>query len=159
MSTEWLKNFCGLKCSDFEMLKVPNPKLEYTIHVTAKTVECATFFGSVIVGPLFHVINGKGTMRSSVVEFGTYGAMGGLIAGPILSAIKINQMSNIDLFDRCYRLRFSSRQLNIDRLSLLGGALGSALSGAYGFVLGVDLALLGNFLITGTTPISDSSYP
>lgn len=47
MSTYWLKNFCGIRQSDFELLKVPNAGAEFCIHVSLKTMQAFFYILSV----------------------------------------------------------------------------------------------------------------
>ncbi|CAJ0567087.1 unnamed protein product, partial [Mesorhabditis spiculigera] len=45
MSSYWFKNFCGLPVTDFELLKVPHPGAEFSIHVTLRSIQTGALLG------------------------------------------------------------------------------------------------------------------
>uniref|UniRef100_A0A915J5W0 Uncharacterized protein n=1 Tax=Romanomermis culicivorax TaxID=13658 RepID=A0A915J5W0_ROMCU len=148
-----------MKCSDFEMLRVPNPEAELTIQVALKTAQIGTLIGSLIVAPMNHILNDsafgkKDALQYSITKFGICGGLTGLLVGPIISSLWQQNWNDIEKFDRCYRLRFNRRKLNADRCAVLGATLGGIIDGGHGLVLGVDLSLLANLLFAGYSPFS-----
>ncbi|VDK66231.1 unnamed protein product [Anisakis simplex] len=148
MGSVWLKNFFGLKQTQFELLQVPNPKTEHCIHVTLRCAQAGTVLGS-LLGPLVVFLNSSQTRKSSSAEMrdaftsgGINGALIGTLVGTVMSAVTINNMNSVQLYDKCYRARYDTDQLTFDRTCVLGAALGSLSSGSFGLVVGVDLALL-----------------
>lgn len=146
MGTVWLKNFLGLKQSDFELLKMPNPRLEYGLQITLRTTEIGTLIGS-FVGPLLTFLWNErrpsdADIKQSFTQGGLTGAIIGCIAGSLYTFYKLGQMNQLQLYDRCYRHRFDTSELNIDRACFLGATLGSVGCGAYGYAVGVDAAFL-----------------
>ena len=109
MSTTWLKNLIGVKQSEFELLRVPNPRLEYCLQVTLRTTEVGTVVGS-LIGPLLAFItetekpNGA-NMKEAFKQGGIYGALFGLAIGPLISFYSLKQISRLRLYDKCYRHR------------------------------------------------------
>jgi hypothetical protein len=145
MSKQWAKNFVGLHMTDFEMLLVKNPQLELTIHITFKTVQLGTFLGSCVIAPIVQSLSGPRTQlafKSRMYEYGAYGSLLGLAVGPIWTMIFCHSKNQVQIYDRCYRLRFNRRQLNIDRFTAAGAAVGLAASGIPGIVFGIDAGLL-----------------
>ena len=108
MSAPWLKNFLGLKQSDFEMLRVPNPRLEYSVQVTIRTTEVGTLIGSVM-GPLLTFIWNRrpsdAQIKESFTQGGLTGALVGCLVGVIYSSYKSGHLYDFQLYDRCYRRR------------------------------------------------------
>lgn len=103
MSVPWAKNFFGVRQSDFELLQVPNPKLELGLHITIKTVQTGTLLGSLFVGPLVQAFNGprdSHSMRRAVINGGWIGAGVGLVAGPIFAVARISNLKTIGVYDR-----------------------------------------------------------
>lgn len=146
-----------MHCSDYELLTVPRPKLEFGIHVTFKTVQLGTVAGSLLVGPLLHILrqgasnhSGRQSLSDAAVQGGLYGAGLGLLAGPLLSIGYYNTtLSKIANYDQCYRLRYNMPQLTVDRISLAAALIGGGLAGAPGFVAGVDVGVLCAVLLNG----------
>ncbi|CAJ0604050.1 unnamed protein product [Cylicocyclus nassatus] len=136
MSTYWLKNFVGLKQSDFELLKVPNPSTEFCIHVTLRSVQTGALLGSVL-GPLSAAIFDSKNANSKMltekfISGGTNGALIGAAMGPILTYLALRDLSTVRLYDRCYRLRFDKQALWQDRTCFLSAAVGYLTSGSLG---------------------------
>lgn len=145
MSKQWAKNFVGLHCTDFEMLQVKNPQLELTIHITFKTVQLGTFFGSCVVAPIVQSIAGPRTeaaFKARMFEYGAFGSLVGLAAGPIWTMMFCQSKNTVQIYDRCYRLRFNRNQLNIDRFTAAGALIGLAATGVPGIVLGIDAGMM-----------------
>ncbi|KAL1229360.1 hypothetical protein T4B_2677 [Trichinella pseudospiralis] len=149
MSLTFLKNFLGIHCTDFEMLQVPNPRIELIIHVTLKAIEAGVFIGSLLY-PLDDAFKNDSSnwadIQRSFVRGGIAGGSVGLVLGPIIGFIRASRLSDAEVFDRSYRLRFNTFQLNLDRAFLLGSAFGSQINGPTGAVVGADLALLSGLL-------------
>ncbi|KAL1242783.1 Pentafunctional AROM polypeptide [Trichinella spiralis] len=149
MSLTFFKNFLGIHCTDFEMLQVPNPKIELIIHVTMKAIEAGVLIGSLLF-PLDDAFKNDGgnwaEIQRSFVRGGIAGGAAGLLFGPILGFIRASRLSDAEVFDRSYRLRFNTFQLNLDRAFLLASAFGSQINGPTGAVVGADLALLTGLL-------------
>uniref|UniRef100_A0A1I7UIW4 MFS domain-containing protein n=2 Tax=Caenorhabditis tropicalis TaxID=1561998 RepID=A0A1I7UIW4_9PELO len=146
MSATWFKNFVGLRPNDFEMLQVPNPKLEFGIHVTIRSVQTGALIGS-LLGPSLYLLNNQANSNrqgciNSFVSGGSNGAALGAIMGPILTYISVRDMNTISLYDKCYRLRFNEDYLRQDRAAVLSAAVGLLSSGSTGLVVGLDLSLL-----------------
>ncbi|KRX21763.1 hypothetical protein T07_5325 [Trichinella nelsoni] len=149
MSLTFFKNFLGIHCTDFEMLQVPNPKIELIIHVTMKAIEAGVLIGSLLF-PLDDAFKNDGgnwaEIQRSFVRGGIAGGAAGLLFGPILGFIRASRLSDAEVFDRSYRLRFNTFQLNLDRAFLLASAFGFQINGPTGAVVGADLALLTGLL-------------
>ncbi|VDP00053.1 unnamed protein product [Soboliphyme baturini] len=141
MSVPFLKNFLGIRCTDYELLRVPYPRLELTVHVTFKTVEAGTLIGSLIFGPVKALVDGESPLQTALI-YGAKGALVGLAIGPVLSAIRLMKLNKVQVYDRCYRLRFNRSMLNLDRAALFGAVVGVGVGGPAGFVIGVDLAMI-----------------
>lgn len=124
------------------MLKIPNSSVELGIHVTFKTVQAGTLIGTV-VGGIVGVLRKPG-LTSGAIRGGKIGLLVGLVAGPSMTALKIqkSQLNEIQLYDRCYRLRMNVRQLNIDRFTMIGAGLGLGFGGPAGMILGIDAGIL-----------------
>ncbi|KAF1768451.1 hypothetical protein GCK72_000263 [Caenorhabditis remanei] len=154
MSTNWFKNFAGLRQSEFEMLQVPNPKLEFGIHVTIRSMQTGALIGS-ILGPISLLclkrrITSRATFFSdSFVSGGQNGAVLGAIMGPVLTYLSVREMNTIQLYDKCYRLRFNQDALREDRTAVFSAAVGLLSSGSTGLVVGLDLSLLISKLMSG----------
>ncbi|VDP53666.1 unnamed protein product [Heligmosomoides polygyrus] len=88
-----------------------------------------------ILGPLTAVMN-------SFVNGGTTGALVGAVMGPALTYLSLRDMNTVQLYDKCYRLRFDKHQLWQDRSCVVSAALGYLSGGSLGFVVGLDLAVL-----------------
>ncbi|KHN77997.1 hypothetical protein Tcan_18608 [Toxocara canis] len=150
MSTVWLKNFLGIRLTEFELLRVPRPSAEFGIHVTMRCVQTGTVLGSLLCPLALLVRNGKRTvsggdnasLKRAFTEGGVTGALIGAVLGPVVTYLSLRNMSSVQLYDRCYRLRFDAQQLSLDRTCVLGASIGYLSSGSFGFVIGVDLALL-----------------
>ncbi|KIH51144.1 hypothetical protein ANCDUO_18772 [Ancylostoma duodenale] len=146
MSIYWFKNFVGMRQSDFEMLRVPNPSTEFCIHVTMRSVQTGALLGSVL-GPLSAMffeakhMNSK-KLTEKFVNGGTSGAMIGALMGPVLTYLALRDMNTVKLYDKCYRLRFDKQQLWQDRTCIVSAAIGYLSSGSLGFVVGLDLAVI-----------------
>ncbi|CAD6191984.1 unnamed protein product [Caenorhabditis auriculariae] len=146
MSTTWLKNFVGIKQTDFELLAVKNPGAEFCIHVTLRSMQTGAILGS-ILGPLstfvFRDQRGKSkNLLDSFVSGGQQGALLGAAIGPVLTYLSLRDMNSIQLYDKCYRLRFDKQKLWQDRSCLVSAAVGYLSSGSLGLVIGLDLSLL-----------------
>ncbi|PIO65540.1 hypothetical protein TELCIR_12783, partial [Teladorsagia circumcincta] len=105
------KNFVGIRQSEFELLRVPAPSTEFCIHVTMRSVQTGALLGS-ILGPLTAMMfEGKNMnakrLGDSFVNGGTTGAMIGALMGPALTYISLRDMNTLQLYDKCYRLRFA----------------------------------------------------
>ncbi|XGW26118.1 hypothetical protein V3C99_007046, partial [Haemonchus contortus] len=146
MSVYWFKNFVGIRQSEFELLKVPNPTAEFCIHVTMRSIQTGALLGS-ILGPLTAMMfEGKKMnskyIRDTFVGGGTTGAMIGALMGPALTYLSLRDMNTLQLYDKCYRLRFDKQQLWQDRSCVVSAAIGYLANGSMGFVIGLDLAVL-----------------
>ncbi|KAK6060873.1 hypothetical protein COOONC_01466 [Cooperia oncophora] len=142
MSTYWLKNFLGVRQSDFELLRIPAPTAEFCIHVTLRSIQTGALLGSVL-GPLSAVMFERKAanaenLSASFVNGGTTGAMIGALMGPAITYLSLRDMNTVQLYDKCYRLRYVSGNLK-HRIS---AALGYLTNGSMGFVVGLDLAVL-----------------
>lgn len=122
MSTAWLKNFVGLKQSDYEMLKVPRPRVEYGIHMTVRAMQAGALVGS-IFGPLMVIYRGGklverngdiSNLKDAVADGGSCGAIIGAMLGPVLTYFALRNMNSIRVYDHCYRLRFSFSLSNFE---------------------------------------------
>jgi len=157
MGTVWLKNVLGVRQTDYELLQVPRPKTEFTLHVTLRCVQTGVLMGSA-VGPLVvwlreqdrkgHRVGGM-QLREGAVIGGLCGAAIGAAIGPGLAFSRIQSMSTPALYNKVYQLRFSSSQLMVDRASLIGGAIGWIANGAMGLVVGVDVSVIGAAMLGG----------
>ncbi|CAI4222042.1 unnamed protein product [Auanema sp. JU1783] len=146
MSTYWLKNFIGLRQSEFELLKVPNPGAEFCIHVAFRSIQTGAVLGS-IFGPLSaklfsNKIETSKTLTKSFVDGGINGAIAGALLAVPLTYISLCNMNSVQLYDKCYRARFDRTQLMQDRTSFVFATLGYLSSGNVGFVVGLDLSML-----------------
>ncbi|CAI5438699.1 unnamed protein product [Caenorhabditis angaria] len=146
MSSYWFKNFVGLRQNDFELLQVPNPGAEFCIHVTLRSMQTGAILGS-ILGPLSAIVfkdqRAKSrTLVDSFVSGGVNGALIGTAIGPVLTYLSLRNMNSIQLYDKCYRLRFDQQALWQDRTAVISAAVGYLSSGSMGLVVGLDLALL-----------------
>ncbi|CAL2030456.1 hypothetical protein CAEBREN_19569 [Caenorhabditis brenneri] len=153
MSTAWLKNFAGFRQSEWEMLQVPNPKLEFGIHVTIRSVQTGALIGS-ILGPVCMFLsqqkaNTKENYINSFVSGGQNGAVLGAVMGPVLTYLSVREMNTVSLYDKCYRLRFNQDALREDRTAVFSAAVGLLSSGATGLVVGLDLSLVLSKLMNG----------
>ncbi|ULU11434.1 hypothetical protein L3Y34_015109 [Caenorhabditis briggsae] len=152
MSANWFKNFAGVRQSEFEMLQVPNPKLEFGIHVTIRSMQTGALIGS-ILGPISLLVsqkaNNKQNYIDSFVSGGQNGAVLGAIMGPVLTYLSVREMNTISLYDKCYRLRFNQDALRQDRTAVFSAAVGLLSSGSTGLVVGLDLSLLISKLMSG----------
>ncbi|CAJ0567177.1 unnamed protein product, partial [Mesorhabditis spiculigera] len=148
MSSYWFKNFCGLPVTDFELLKVPHPGAEFSIHVTLRSIQTGALLGS-ILGPLSTALFANTdrrfdlrTVKSQFVSGGMQGALIGAVLGPCITWYSIRNMSTVALYDKCYKLRFDNQQLWLDRTTVISGAVGALSNGSLGFIVGLDLALV-----------------
>ncbi|CCD69829.1 Chloride channel protein CLC-d [Caenorhabditis elegans] len=152
MSTNWFKNFAGFKQTEFEMLQVPNPEVEFGIHVTIRSMQAGALIGS-ILGPLTVLLSrqefNKQKYRDSFVSGGKNGALLGVVIGPALAYFSMRDMSTISLFDKVYRLRFNKDALREDRAAVFSAAVGVISSGSAGLVVGLDLSMLITRLMRG----------
>ncbi|ETN80572.1 hypothetical protein RB195_003715 [Necator americanus] len=151
MSIYWLKNFVGIRQSDFELLRVPTPRTEFCIHVTMRSIQTGALLGSVLA-PLAAVCFDNKDMSSKkltekFVNGGTNGAVIGAVMGPFLTYLALRDMSSVRLYDKCYRLRFDKQQLWQHRACVVSAALGYLNNGSLGFVVGLDLALLASNIL------------
>uniref|UniRef100_A0A915CI14 Uncharacterized protein n=1 Tax=Parascaris univalens TaxID=6257 RepID=A0A915CI14_PARUN len=149
-STYWLKNFLGFRQTEFELLKMPRPGAEFCIHVTIRCVQTGTVLGC-LLSPLAFLIRDRkrrisgedaASLKRTFAEGGVSGALIGAALGPIVAYLSMRNMSSLQLYDRCYRLRFDAKQLSLDRTCVIGAGIGYLSCGSLGFVVGVDLALL-----------------
>lgn len=100
---QWFKNLAGLSQSDLELMMVPNPMTELTIHVTFKSVQMGTLLGT-IIGPITHLIRHQGIDQdkaiSSAANGGLYGAGCGFLMGPILTYLATKNLNDVQIYDR-----------------------------------------------------------
>uniref|UniRef100_A0A1I7XKI5 SMC hinge domain-containing protein n=1 Tax=Heterorhabditis bacteriophora TaxID=37862 RepID=A0A1I7XKI5_HETBA len=80
------------------------------------------------------------TLRETFISYGTAGAAAGAMLGPVLTYFTLRNMNTIQLYDRCYRLRFDRSRLWQDRTCVISAAVGYLSSGSLGFVVALDLA-------------------
>ncbi|PAV62335.1 hypothetical protein WR25_16728 [Diploscapter pachys] len=143
MSTPWLKNFCGFRTTDFEMMQMPHPNIEFGIHVTIRSTQIGAIVGSLVGPASAFLLQGKTDHKSltnAFVDGGLRGAFWGVVFGPIWTFLQVRNMNNIQLYDKCYRMRFNKSQLFHDRACILSGTVGALTNGQLGFVVGLDLA-------------------
>ena len=96
-------------------------------------------------------------MKHWIDKCGRYGTITGLVAGPFLTYSMIRGMSNTNVYDFCYRIRYNKRQLRVDRMSLVGAAAGAVAasylgdSGTLGALVGMNsgmaFAMILNYVI------------
>uniref|UniRef100_A0A8R1HHL1 Uncharacterized protein n=1 Tax=Caenorhabditis japonica TaxID=281687 RepID=A0A8R1HHL1_CAEJA len=145
MSSTWFKNFAGFRANEFEMLQVPNPRAEFGIHVTIKSIQTGALVGS-ILAPIGFLLQGNKPNQKNIIDSfvsgGQNGALLGAVMGPILTYLTVKDMNTISLYDKCYRLRFNEKALNADRTAVVSAAVGYLSSGSAGLVVGLDLSLL-----------------
>ncbi|CAJ0944758.1 unnamed protein product, partial [Mesorhabditis belari] len=137
----------SLLVSQLIRIQVPNPGAEFCIHVTLRSVQTGALLGSVL-GPISFALFSDGQkfdarqMRNQFISGGMQGALIGAILGPCLTWYSIRNMSTIALYDKCYKLRFNSQQMWLDRTTVISGAVGALSNGSFGFIVGLDLALV-----------------
>ena len=66
MSLHWAGNTLGVPTSEENMRKIPLPKTELTIHVTAKTLQAGALLGTCFAAPIMTLAKGKGPFTPSV---------------------------------------------------------------------------------------------
>jgi len=128
------------------MQVIPYPKTEVTIHVTYKTIEAFSILGMGVFGPATAMIR-KRNLLQTALKGGRYGAIVGLVAGPVMTELALKNATVDSIWDRAYRLRYNRGQVRVDRMATWA-VVGGAAAGAF---LGrglVDGALVG--LVIGT---------
>ena len=165
----WLKNMAGIHCSELELLMIGHPRRELLTHVTVKSVQACSVLGLVAAGPLYALYNGKRSsaeIRDSALMGGRYGFCAGMMLGPISVAARMSTLNDVEVYDRCYRLRHNENVTRVDRMSLLGTAIGGGVAafqggdvadGAIvGMAGGIFLAAAYNVIKTGKIKIDTS---
>uniref|UniRef100_A0A0N5AG25 Gly-zipper_Omp domain-containing protein n=1 Tax=Syphacia muris TaxID=451379 RepID=A0A0N5AG25_9BILA len=144
MSTTWLKNFFGFNQSDYELLMVPNPRLEYGLTLTIRGAEIGTLVGSIagILAPLVAKNRSSCNYRENFTCGGIAGAVAGSVIGAIVAFYELGHLGKYELYGSCYRRRFDTGRINLDRACFLGATLGYLRYGAFGYTAGVDLAFI-----------------
>eukprot|EP00918_Siedleckia_nematoides_P073075 GHVU01159530.1.p1 GENE.GHVU01159530.1~~GHVU01159530.1.p1 ORF type:complete len:162 (+),score=6.24 GHVU01159530.1:96-581(+) len=141
----YVKNLVGLRLSDQQLEDIPCPRSELFLHPIVKSVQAFTTLGAVVVGPSVSLYRGERdceSIRKSAATYATYGALAGLVVGPLISLASTRKMEKSGCFDRCLRLRCSKNQMRVDRLAAVG-ALGGAGAAIYLGEKGLDGAVLG----------------
>ncbi len=92
MSTVWLKNFLGVRQTDYELLQVSRPGTELAIHVTFRCVQSGVILGS-LIGPLTAALMennpGRERLKQSMVSGALWGAGVGCVLGPTITAANV----------------------------------------------------------------------
>ncbi|GMR49599.1 hypothetical protein PMAYCL1PPCAC_19794, partial [Pristionchus mayeri] len=139
MGSIWLKNMAGLSLSDEQLECVPNALLELGIHITCKTIQAGTLFGSAVGGVVG--LAKKKTVKAALVKGGKYGIVVGAIIGPVMTVAAMKGKTPPEIIDRCFRLRFNVGQLWVDRSFFVAATIGLLSAGSAGAVAGINGAI------------------
>ena len=127
----WARNmFIPVDLSEENMETIPTPRLELHVHTTTKTIQAGVIIGGGIVGPIISLITKK-PMLDTVLQSGTYGAIVGAVAGPLMNGLVTWSSSKDAIFDRSYRLRYNRNQVRTDRMTYYSAAIGGAATAYY----------------------------
>jgi len=153
MGSTWLWHFTqapiGRFMTEDDMRDIPNPATELGIHIAYKNIEAGSLIGGFLVAPLVPLIRKSSNLakKKLIHRIGICGRRGmfvGLLLTPIMEIglIKSKPVDHDGLYDRCYRLRYNKKQLNIDRAVTVAGLFGWAATRSSGAVIGTNLAIL-----------------
>uniref|UniRef100_A0A914XQ25 Uncharacterized protein n=1 Tax=Plectus sambesii TaxID=2011161 RepID=A0A914XQ25_9BILA len=155
---EWFNNFTQMNYATLtheQLAKIPKPLLELGIHVTCKTAEAAAVIGGLIIHPIYRFYlhktlpdekrtnNSSKIIRMACRKLQARVLFAGLALGPLLTVgyAKARRLTDDELRDRCYRLRFNRNQLYVDRMSIAFGFVGWYYLRWAGCVDGINIAL------------------
>lgn len=153
MSSYFLKNlYLNQELTLEEYEDIPNPRTELHIHVIYKATQVFSLLGFAVVGPITCLVKTKGLSQVAnyASKMGPRGFALGLVAGPIMTEAAIRNATQDAIYDRSFRLRHNTKQLNADRFSTLGLVGGLAVYRVAGFnpitamVAGYTLGFLGS---------------
>ncbi|KAK0413951.1 hypothetical protein QR680_007075 [Steinernema hermaphroditum] len=156
---QWFANFTQYSWDDNSaesLAEVPRPILEYMIYGTFKSAEIASFIGGCIAHPIYRVYL-KSKITPDTLTNNTYKIIrtqcrrlqgrfliGSLVAGPLttLAYIHLSGMTEMELKEKCYKVRCSTVGLTTDRAALCFGFIGWYWKRFQGAVDGINVALL-----------------
>lgn len=131
MTTYYFLNMAGAKLTDKQRGDVPHPYMELVTHVTLKVMQAGAVLGAGIIGPAVSVAGGHRdgkSIQEAAYKYGKGGVKLGLIIGPLFTAARVASLTEHEVYDRSYRLRFNRNQLFVDRLSIVGAVAGAGVA-------------------------------
>ena len=136
VNDKFVKNWLGISLSDDEMREIPYPKFETTFHVSLKCMQAGSiigYFGSRLQLGYQKIIKKSGSLANltpqqflekSCKTSRNYMFIGLAISIPLVICHGYqNEVDEDGYYDRAYRIRYNTCQLNVDRLSLLLGTI------------------------------------
>ncbi|CAI5438700.1 unnamed protein product [Caenorhabditis angaria] len=123
---------------------VPKPGTQFCIHLTIRSIQTATVFGS-ILGPVTSLLmqkTEKNELINSMVIGGMNGALVGAALGPVLSLAMCKNMNKMKKLEKLVKNNFDSSQLWQDHIAIASAAIGYMSHGQVGLVVGLDLSLI-----------------
>jgi len=153
MKYPYFQNYFGAELTEDEYQDVKHPYVEMYTHVTLKTVQAGTLFGTLLFGPLIALAR-KDTrnMKGLVAKVGKAGKVGagiGLVTGPAMTYSKFRDQTYEQVWDRAYRVRKNRGQVRADQGYIAGGVIGSlvttltASNPLVGELVGSSIGILG----------------
>ena len=154
MSSIWIRHLVGLKLEDDQLSIIPHPRTELTLHIIGKCIQASSIIGLGIVGPISAMRNNQFTSReisNSAISCGRRGATIGAAIGPFVAGAVMCVKDKTQVYDYCFRIRFNTRAMRIDRMGLMlaAGGAGCALALGNDGVTGAVLGLASGVTLAG----------
>jgi len=153
MKFPYFQNYFGANLTEDEYQDIEHPFVEVYTHVTLKTLQLGTTFGTLLFGPLIAVARkgkrGTKVLTSKMSRAGMAGVVVGILAGPAMTYKKLEDQTYDAVYDRAYRIRKNHTQVKSDQGYVLGGVVGLAASAftktspVFGGLVGMSTGLVG----------------